>query len=214
MRTRHFTSAATRALAVAVALSCAAAMSAPGVPESPGNDSTGIQVWRATPSPAQFVRQAAQNGMAQEQLSQLAQSQTAAPAIRRFAAQMITDHRKVNAELKSIAAAKGIDLPRELAPVHVSSLESLRAESAAGFNDAYIALTKREHLKNIALFEATTRAGFSDVELKAFASRTLPMLKEHLDSARAFLEPITGQGSARDVATRPAGSGGEATGAH
>jgi putative membrane protein len=204
MNTPPIECAPARRLVVVAALLCAAAIPAPAFSADPDiNPTAEPPVLKVTPSPTDFVRQAAEGGMAEVQLSQLAQERTADPDVRRFAARMITDHRKVEAELKSIAESKGIEWPKELAKVHRASLESLRRESERGFNDAYMALMKRHHLVAVSLYEAATRAGFTDTELKGFAIRTLPTLKEHLDRAREFPKPVRPQEPMRDGTATP-----------
>jgi putative membrane protein len=49
----------------------------------------------------------------------------------------------------------------------------------AVFDRAYVEDQIRDHEKTIALFEREAKTG-KDAELKAFAEKTLPTLKEHL----------------------------------
>jgi putative membrane protein len=41
-----------------------------------------------------------------------------------------------------------------------------------------------DHKEDVSLFEATSNNG-NDADLKAFAAKTLPILRTHLDSAQA-----------------------------
>jgi putative membrane protein len=155
-------------------------------------------VLKITPSPGDFATRAAEGGMAVVQLSLIAQERTDDLDVRSFAARMITDHRELNAKLKTLAESEGIALPKALSNLHDSSLRSLRGESKQRFDNAYIALMKRYHLNYIALFNAATRAEFDNAALKGFAIRALPTLREHMDDARVFPKAIRGQKSTSD----------------
>ena len=53
---------------------------------------------------------------------------------------------------------------------------------------AYIGQAVKDHEATVALFEGESRSG-KDAELKAWAARTLPMLREHLRVARDLAKP-------------------------
>src|SRR5688572_8467659 len=59
----------------------------------------------------EFVQNAAQAGHAEVQTGKLASTKANSADVRRFGAQMVTDHGKANAELASIAKSKGIAVP-------------------------------------------------------------------------------------------------------
>jgi predicted outer membrane protein len=58
----------------------------------------------ATPTPTQFVMQAAEGGLAEVQLSQLAQKRAQSAVVQQFARRMVEDHGKVNTDLQAFAA--------------------------------------------------------------------------------------------------------------
>ena len=98
---------------------------------------------------------------------------------------MIQDHSKANEELKSIAAKKNIKLPAELDTKHKSKMEELRSKVGAEFDRAYVDTMVEDHQKDVALFEAESQNG-NDPEIKAFAAKTLPVLRKHLDAINAI----------------------------
>jgi putative membrane protein len=59
-----------------------------------------------------------------------------------------------------------------------------------GFDRGYAEHLVTEHEKTIALFETESTSG-SDAELKAFATKTLPTLKEHLKAAQDIKAKLT-----------------------
>ncbi len=64
-------------------------------------------------------------------------------------------------------------------------LDKMRKLEGAAFDQAYIADQIKDHEKAIALFEKEARSG-KDAELKAFAEKTLPTLKDHLTAVRSL----------------------------
>src|SRR6202051_4845966 len=61
-----------------------------------------------------FVLKAAQGGMTEVQLGQLAVDKGTLQDVKDFGSKMVTDHGKANDELKSIASSKNITVPDKL----------------------------------------------------------------------------------------------------
>ena len=145
----------------------------------------------------QFATQAAEGGLAEVQLSQLARQQASSAEVRQFAERMLEDHTKANAELQAIAKQKGMTLPRTLNEEHVSTMKTLQTKTGAEFDAAYMAAMKKDHVKTIALFQAANGPSFDDAALKAFASKTLPVLQEHHKRVMQIEEKMGGSTAAR-----------------
>jgi putative membrane protein len=133
----------------------------------------------ATPTPTQFVMQAAEGGLAEVQISKLAQAQSQSAVVQQFARRMISDHGKANTELQEIARRKNLKLPTELNAEHDATLRKLQALKGAEFDAAYMAAMDKDHRKSIALFESASGSNFQDPDLQAFAAKTLPVIQEH-----------------------------------
>ena len=58
-----------------------------------------------------FIKNAAEGGMSEVELGQLAQQKATNPAVKEFGAMMVTDHTAANEKLKAVAAAKQVSLP-------------------------------------------------------------------------------------------------------
>jgi putative membrane protein len=129
-----------------------------------------------------FVENAARGGMTEVQMGQLAQQKGISPTVRSFGARMVTDHTKINDELKQIAAKKGATLPAQLSHGEKSDLEKLQKETGTDFDKTYAHFMVRDHKEDVKEFEKAAK-DLEDPDLKAFAQKTLPVLQQHLQLA-------------------------------
>ena len=134
------------------------------------------------PAPSVFVKKAALDGMTEVEAGKVALAKSQDKEVRNFAQRMVTDHGKANAELESLAKAKGLTAPKQLDPEHEAMVNSLKTKSGADFDRAYAEHMNMDHSKAIALFESATKS--NDAQLAQFAQKTLPTLKEHKELAQ------------------------------
>lgn len=133
-----------------------------------------------------FMKQAAQNGHAEIEASKLAQQKAKRADVKAFAEAMVNDHTKVDGELKQLAASKKVELPTEPSLKQKGELKMIDVGDADKFDQRYTkAFGVKAHQETIKLFEEAA-AKASDPEVKAFAQKTLPSLKHHLEMARAL----------------------------
>ena len=131
----------------------------------------------AAPAPSEFVNKAAQDGMTEVALGKVALSKSKDPKVQDFAQRMVTDHGKANAELASLAKAKGIEPPNTLDAIHEAMVQQLQGKDGAEFDHAYAQHMNMDHGKAIELFESAAKS--ADADVAGFARKTLPTLKEH-----------------------------------
>jgi putative membrane protein len=136
----------------------------------------------ATPQDTIFVHQAALGGMTEVQAGQLAETKATAPAVKDFAAKMVADHTPNNQELLQLADSKGITPPDALDQRHRRQLAALRAAPASRFDSVYIRTQIAGHEAMEAVMRKEIRSG-TDPDLKAFATKTLPVVLSHLQLA-------------------------------
>ena len=98
---------------------------------------------------------------------------------------MVDDHSRANEDLKQLASTKGVTLPTELDAKHKSELAKMSKLTGADFDKAYSKSMLSDHVKDVAAFEKQSQKA-ADPDLKAFAAKTLPVLEEHLQLARAL----------------------------
>ena len=132
-----------------------------------------------------FMTEAANGGMAEVELGKLAASKAANAEVKKFAQMMVDDHSKANAELKTLAGTKNVTLPAEPDAAKKSTMDSLKALTGADFDNAYVKEMVEDHEKDVAKFEEESKTA-SDPDVKAFAAKTLPTLKLHLEAIKAI----------------------------
>ena len=133
----------------------------------------------------EFVNKAASGGMMEVELGKIAQDKAQSQRVKDFGGMMVTDHSQANDELKGIASSKNAAVPSALMPEHQKHLDDLSKKSGADFDKAYMKMMLDDHKKDIAEFKKTSEKS-TDAEIKNFATKTLPVLQKHLDSAKAI----------------------------
>jgi putative membrane protein len=136
-----------------------------------------------TSADRRFLSDAAADGMAEVALGNLASERAASDAVKDFGRKMVADHSKANDELKSLAAAEGVDLPAAPAPAHKALEVRLRKLSGAEFDSAYMAAMVKDHEEAVKSFTRQSTGG-GDPGVKEWAGKKLPTLRRHLEAAR------------------------------
>jgi putative membrane protein len=132
-----------------------------------------------------FVMETAMGGLKEVELGRIAAQQGATDAVKQYGQRMVDDHTKANEELMTLATSKGMTLPTELDQKHRADVTKLSGMSGAAFDRAYAKMMVNDHKKKVDNFEKQSERG-SDPDLKAFATKTLPTVQEHLQMARAL----------------------------
>jgi len=124
-----------------------------------------------------FIKEASIGGMAEVELSKMAQKSENAD-VKRFAARMIEDHSKANEQMATVAAALGIEPPKALDSEHGRLREKLQTLHGKAFDDQYMQAMVEDHDKAVKLFGEEEHFG-GNAELRQFAQKTLPTVEEH-----------------------------------
>src|SRR5262249_837256 len=129
-----------------------------------------------------FVLRVAMSNLAEVELGRLATKQSTNADMRRFGQRLIEDRGKANQELARIAQSKGITLPRQLDKTHREAAATMAKRGGGDCDQHFASDMVEDHKKDIALFEHETKNG-KDKDIKAWAEKTLPKLKDHLKMA-------------------------------
>lgn len=150
-----------------------------------------------------FVKKAAEGGLTEVELGQLATQKASNEEVKKFGQRMVDDHSKANDQLKQVAAQEHITLPTEPGAKEKATKARLEKLSGEQFDRAYMRDMVRDHRADIAEFAHEAKMG-KDPAVKSFAESTLPTLREHLKLAeKAAPSPAKTKTSAKNQ--RPSG---------
>ena len=130
-----------------------------------------------------FITKAAQGGMAEVQLAQLAQQKSTDDNVKKFAQKMIDDHTPANDKLTQIATAKGDTPPTDLSAADQKMMSKLQGMDGKKFDSTYLKGQVKSHKEMLKLFSDESKKG-TDADLKAFADQTIPVVQSHITMAQ------------------------------
>jgi putative membrane protein len=137
-----------------------------------------------------FATKAAQGGLKEVRLGELAQRQAASPEVQQFGQRMVQDHGQANEQLIQIMQGKGIELPQEMPKEAQQLHDELQQKSGAEFDQAYMEDMISDHQKDVETFQQYVETG-QDPELRSFAEKALPILEQHRRLAQQTQEQVT-----------------------
>ncbi|WP_337176183.1 DUF4142 domain-containing protein [Paludisphaera sp.] len=132
---------------------------------------------------ALFAAAAAESGALEVAMSRLGAEKATDPELKRFGQMMVDEHTKLNEELATTAAAKNIELPREVGACARFKLQSLSGLSGAEFDKCFAEAQLVAHKEAKAIFEAQAERG-QDPEVKALAAKGLQHIQRHLETIK------------------------------
>ena len=145
---------------------------------------------RNTEKDAEFVAEAVAANLAEVQMAQLAAQKSNDTEIKSVAQMLETEHNKVLAELRDVAAKRVISVPSTVDDAAQRKIEDLTKEDdIKDFNKSWCKEMVDKHEASIEKFEKTMNET-EDAELKSWISQTLPHLREHLGRVKACHEKI------------------------
>jgi len=165
----------------AVLLAALAPAFAQSVPEKTGiNSAMGV-----APKTQDFVIEAAQSDMLEIASSKLALTKSDSEKSKQFATRMIKDHTETSTELKTLLTGgkTNVSLPTAMDKTHQDKLDWLSKLNGSDFTRQYNDMQVSAHKDAVSLFERYGKGG-DNADLKAFASKHLPHLQQHLMMAQ------------------------------
>lgn len=141
-----------------------------------------------------FVKEAARRGLAEITLGNLARDRAGDPKIKALGQRMVADHANANAELRRLAVRKNIALATELDSKRQAGYDRLSKLTGAAFDQAYVSTMLDDHEADVTAFFEESRDG-KDSEVRAWAAKMLPTLREHLTAIEEAHRTIDGKRS-------------------
>jgi len=131
----------------------------------------------------EFVNRATMSNMFEIQTSQPADQNASTDDVKDFAQRMINDHATATVALQTIASSKNMPITTSLTEEKQAIQSRLAGETGVAFDKDYVKVQIDAHNEAISLFEQAAD-DLDDVELKAYAQATLPVLRQHLQMAQ------------------------------
>lgn len=138
---------------------------------------------------AEFLVRVANSGMAEVEVTALAQQKAQSQEVKDLAAMLNHDHTALNDVVKGLAAQKTIALPDSMTADKRQMIDDLNKKSGKDFDKDFLDAMISAHKTSIESFERTA-SNETDAEVKNFAAQTLPKLREHLDKAEALKKKL------------------------
>ena len=172
-------------------------------------------------TPQDFTWNAAVAGLKEVRLGEFAEQNSTNADVKKFAKRMVRDHSAANKKLTKIAQTEGLNLPDTnsfyvtvtppdnekqatllMAPqtpetrLLAEQLAAQRLESLSGaeFDSAYADAMVKDHSAAVELFQNGS-ASLTDKDLKKFADKTLPTLRDHYQMAQNLQNKLGGMQS-------------------
>ena len=154
-------------------------------PASSAGDFKGVKPKAFTDADHKFVVEASAVSTTAIAMGRVAAKHGGLSQVRVHGASLVKDHTRALAELRRVAAIRGIKVAEEPPAEQMRALDALRGMPASKF-DAYYAKTQgADYATAIALYRRQAERG-ADAELKQFAAATLPLLEAHKKKADAM----------------------------
>ena len=136
-----------------------------------------------------FIRSADQINLTDMKLGKVAEDHATSDAVKKFGGRAVRDHALMNKELREITSKKAVKLAEALDQQHQDALDKLSKLKGSEFDRAYTKDMVSDHEKAIEQFEIEIKKG-RDSDVKAWAEKWLPTLREHLKLAREAVKDV------------------------
>jgi putative membrane protein len=134
-----------------------------------------------------FVAKATADNSMQITLAQVALERSQSPKVRALARRIIDDHQALNRKFTDVSVARKAHGQAHGIPSRDVTEDKLRLQNLKGdaMDKAFAGMMVKEHQKVIPLYEHAAKDGH-DRPLQAIAREALPLLRGHLEAARAL----------------------------
>ena len=172
-----------RSLILAAALSCV--MGSASIAQDSARSA------QSNASVQEFVEKAGTSGLAEVEMGELGARKAKNGQVEAFAKRMVADHTKANQELSTAIKGKGVQVPSSRTDTHKAMVEKFQQQDAGkNFDRDYMEQMVEDHKAAVELFENAADDAKFDLDLRAYAKRTLPTLRDHLKQAQTIRDKL------------------------
>jgi putative membrane protein len=140
-----------------------------------------------------FIQEQIADGQAEVELGKLAQQRASNAQVKEFAQTIVRDHTEAGSDLRQIAAKHNVQ-PSTERDAHKDVVDKLSKLKGAEFDREYVNTMVEDHEEAVnAVEEKANENETSDV--KQWAAKTLPTLRQHLDRAKQLQQTLERRGT-------------------
>jgi putative membrane protein len=155
----------------------------PGIGIPGGGGISGGDVAPIRVDDKKFAKDAALGGMTEVELGKLAVQKSSNDEVKQFGQKLVDEHTAANNQLKDVAGKENIEIPGSIDSKRQSRIDKLSKLSGEDFDKAFLKDQLKDHEAQVRDFSAEAQGG-SDPNVKAFATKMLPALQQHLELAK------------------------------
>jgi putative membrane protein len=136
-----------------------------------------------------FIHEASADNTLEIRLGRMAERKATRPDVKQFGQRMVTDHSKLEDQLKNLASTGGIALERGFGPKHEQKVDALEKTSGKQFDRAYMTSMVQNHTDDVSYFEKEGREVHS-AKLRDLNADALKILQQHLSMAKQIAAKV------------------------
>lgn len=148
-------------------------------------DTTSLAMNGQVGSSGDFMVAAAEAGLTEVKLAELALERSNSAKVKEFAQMMLKDHNAANAELMKLAQKKNVSLPSSLCMECKATYDALSKTDGRAFDSTYMQLMVKDHRAVLEKFVFQSDKG-GDSVVKKWAAGKIPTLQHHLNTAEKW----------------------------
>jgi putative membrane protein len=142
-----------------------------------------------------FIQDQLEDGQAEVNLGKIASERATHPQVKDFAQMMVREHQMAGEELRQAASAANVQLNAAAEPDndHKDAEEELSKLTGGEFDRKYIDKMIDEHQE--AVNELEKKQDAENVQVRQWATKTLPKVRQHLEQARQIQQTLEQAGN-------------------
>ncbi len=138
-------------------------------------------------SDKKFMDMAADANMSEAYLGKMAENKATEAKVKDFGQKLTRDHTKAYEELTVLANKTGAAIPKGIDVRRDRTVEELAGAKGSGFDQQFLREEVRDHKNALMEFKREAEHGH-DSDVKAYASKMIPTLEQHLHIAESLVK--------------------------
>ena len=134
-----------------------------------------------------FLKKAGRGGNFEVKAGQLAMTNSSSEDVKQFGQMMVTDHTKLNEEMKPVATQAGVNPPMGMSKKDKMEYKKLQGLNGDAFDKEYISLMLKDHMKDQKAFQNEASNGKLPAEKEA-ATKGGEVIDMHLQKIKEIAQ--------------------------